>query len=80
MKTSVKVIGLGKRNTATDKKGNSYEFVPVCIAYKADDIAGYACSTVCVRPEKIPATLTVGETIDMELSRFRGKLKIVSIG
>lgn len=80
MKTSVKVLGLGKRNTAKDRKGKEFEFVPVCIAYKSDEIAGYTCATVCVRPDKVPPTLTVGETIDMELSRFRGKLKIVSIG
>lgn len=80
MKTSVKVLGLGKRTTVEGKKGN-YDFVPVSIAYRDENFtAGVRADTVCVSPEKIPVTLTVGEVVEMDLSRFRGKLKIVSIG
>lgn len=79
-KTTVKVIGLGKRMTAKDKKGNDFEFVPVSIAFRSENVAGFHAETINVSPSKIPPTLTVGEEIPMELSRFRGRMRIRSIG
>lgn len=78
--TAVKVLGIGRRTTAKDPKGKEYEFVPLAIAYKDESMAGYRADTIAVNPGKIPAELTVGEKISMELYRFRGKLRIRSIG
>ena len=78
---AVKVLGIGKRTTAKDAKGKEYEFVPLSIAYKDDSMsAGYRADTIAVNPGKIPAELTVGEKISMDLYRFRGKMRIRSIG
>ena len=80
MKMNVQVLGIGKRTTVKDKKGNEYEFVPVAVAYKDESIVGYRADTINVRPDKLTADLTVGEKIAMEMYRYKGRLHIKSIG
>ena len=80
MKISVKVLGIGKRTTVKDKNGKEYDFVPIAIAFRDETIVGFRADTINVKPEKVPAEVTVGEKIDMDLYRSRGKMRIKSIG
>lgn len=81
MSVSVKVVGLGHRQTFKDSNGKDVEFVPVAICYKDETIpAGFRAETIAVNPGKIPAELTVGEKISMELYRYKGRTRIRSIG
>lgn len=81
MIVSVKVVGLGRIQSFKDSNGKDVEFVPVAICYKDDSMsAGFRAETIAVTPGKIPAELTVGEKISMELYRYKGRTRIRSIG
>lgn len=80
MEKKVRVIGIGNKVSFAGKDNAQVEAVPVSICFKDDSIpVGLRADTVFVRADKVPATLTVGEDIKMEIARFRGKTRIKAI-
>lgn len=80
MEKKVKVLGIGNKVSFTGKDNAQIEAVPISVCFKDDSIpAGFRADTVYVRADKVPATLTVGEDIKMEITRYRGKTRIKAI-
>ena len=80
MRKNVRIVGVGKRRVGTSAAGNSYDFTPISVLFKDDQMAGMKAETTNVSADVLPHELLgIDQEYDMVMHYSNFKLYIDAV-
>lgn len=80
MRKNVRIVGIGKRRAGTSAAGNSYDFTPVSLLFKDDQMSGMKAETTNISAEVLPFDLlAIDQEYDMVMHYANFKLYVDAV-